>query len=58
MADILDFAQFARRFEEQKAKIKPIYPRRLCCLECEREFVSHGPGNRVCPVCRDAQAAT
>jgi hypothetical protein len=28
------------------------------CLSCSDSFESHGPGNRVCPACKDLDAWT
>jgi hypothetical protein len=28
------------------------------CLSCSTDFLSHGPGNRVCPRCRSSELFT
>jgi len=35
------------------AGIKLIKPEYKDCMRCEREFVSEGPHNRMCPHCRN-----
>lgn len=34
----------------------PSHLRARTCLSCERVFLSSGPGNRICPRCRGADA--
>lgn len=29
-------------------------PRKRTCLHCQQEFDSTGPGNRVCPTCKNS----
>ena len=42
-----------RREGEDLRAIRPNLQRRLrTCLRCDREFMSQGPHNRMCPRCR------
>lgn len=38
------------------ARRVPSHLRARTCLSCERVFLSSGPGNRICPRCRGADA--
>ena len=55
MAEQLAFGLDVIAPDEYRAMIAR-RPRR--CLSCSTDFLSHGPGNRVCPRCRSSELFT